>query len=1042
MKHTRGLGMLGILAFASIGILIFNPVRGRVEQIATKRTVNGERPTSRPVVASYGKLPLSFERNEGQADGKIRFLSHGPNYSLFLTGTEVILTGHELPPAPNSDSMPGDRRADRSAAHVQPAKEKPFRMTVVGADPDAKVSGLEELPGKANYFIGNDPKKWRRNVPTYAKVKYEAVYPGVDLIYYGSERQLEYDFVVAPSADPKVITLALAAEEKGDAAPQLDAKGDLVLGTGRDEIRFKKPLIYQLGQDAKKQVVDGRFVLKGGRQVGFELGAYDASKPLVIDPILAYSTYFGGSESDTPRSIAVDSDGNAYMAGDTRSSTDFPTNKDVSPHDDRGLEAFVAKISADGSTRIFSTYLGGDDVDSAGGIAVDPDGNVYVTGETRSENFPTLHAFREDPREGPDNTMQLFIAKIAADGDSLLYSSYYGGTNDGGSTSDGIAVDELGNAYITGHAYSRGFPTTPGVLQPEPDGWPSAFLAKIDTTKDGSDSLVYSTYLGGTEETSHTAFGESIAIDSEGCAYVAGHANSTTFPLVNPIVGTQPGFHVFVSKFNPDASALIYSTFLASGSAGVGGIAVDDLGNAYVATSSTPFGYPFAYTTLGPGGYFDLLVTKINAAGDAFEFSTFIGGSGLDLASGIALDASDHVYLTGNTTSLDFPLLNAVQDHYGGDSGVLQPLGDAFALKLKADGSALLYSTYLGGSGDERGVGIGVDAGSNAYIAGLASDTFPVTEGAYQTFNRGKSEAFLAKLSLRPDFTLGPISPINIEVGGTGSTQVTIHSIDEFAELVKFGPYGVPAGLSPSMSPDSVTPEPNASASSRLSVSAGASLTAGSYSFTVRADAGGPLFHDGEAVVNVKATSGGITNVIGTLQALGCVDNSGIGNALTTKLASAQALIDAGKIQAAINTLTALLNQLQAQAGKHILTSCTADGVTFNPVQVLIDDVKALLASLGVNLKANPIMGNVLNSSKLGIGGITVNILSSTKAVVATAPTDVTGFYYVPTTTNLIPGANYTVRVVVPKGYRNSTPTYQTFTWRATALSLGNFLVN
>lgn len=1042
MKRNRRLGMLGILAFVSIGILTFNSVRGRVGQTATERTVNREKPASRPVVASYGKLPLSFERNEGQADGKIKFLSHGPNYSLFLTGTEAILKGHELPPAPKGDSTPGDRRIDRSPSHVSPAKEKPFRMTVVGANPDAKVSGIDELPGKANYFIGKDPSRWRRNVSTYAKVKYEAVYPGVDLIYYGSERQLEYDFVVAPSADPKVITLALAAEEKGDAAPQLDAKGDLVLGTGRDEIRFRKPFIYQLGADAEKQVVDGRFVLKGGRQVGFELGAYDASKPLVIDPILAYSTYFGGSESDRPRSIAVDGDGNAYMAGETLSSTDFPTNKDVSHHDDRGWEAFVAKISADGSTRIFSTYLGGDDVDSAGGIAVDPDGNVYVTGETRSENFPTLHAFREDPREGPDHTMQLFIAKIAADGGSLLYSSYYGGTNDGGSTSDGIAVDELGNAYITGHARSRGFPTTPGVLQPEPDGWPSAFLAKIDTTKDGSDSLVYSTYLGGTEEASHIAYGESIAIDSEGCAYVAGHTNSTTFPLVNPIVGTKAGFQVFVSKFNPDASALIYSTFLGGGSSGVGGIAVDDLGNAYIAIASTPFQYPFAYTTLGPGGHFDLLVTKINAAGDAFEFSTFIGGSGLELVSGIALDASNHVYLTGNTTSLDFPLLNAVQDHYGGDSGIPQPQGDAFAVKLKADGSALLYSTYLGGSGEERGVGIGVDAGGNAYIAGSAGEGFPVTEGAFQTFTRGKGEAFLAKLSLRPDFTLDSISPINIEVGGTGSTQVTIHSIDEFAELVKFGPYGVPTGLLPSFSSDSVTPEPNASASSTLSVSAGASLTAGSYSFTVRADAGGPLFHDGEAVVNVQATSRGITNVIGTLQALGCVDNSGIGNALTTKLASAQALIDAGNIQAAINTLTALLNQLQAQAGKHIFTSCTADGVTFNPVQVLIDDVKALLASLGVNLKANPIMGNVLNSSKLGIAGITVNILGPSRAVVAATRTDVTGFYYVATTTNLVPDANYTVKVVVPKGYKNSTPSSQTFIWRATALSLGYFAIN
>ncbi|HXP86428.1 MAG TPA: SBBP repeat-containing protein [Bryobacteraceae bacterium] len=370
------------------------------------------------VVQSYAKLPLSFEANRGQTDAQAKFISRGNGYTLFLTGNEAVLAlRRPSGKASGGPLQPREARLPfRPSAGVESQAPAVMRMKLVGANPGAKVRGTDELPGKSNYFIGNDPTKWRTNVPSYAKVRYEGVYSGIDLVYYGNQRQLEYDFVVAPGADPKAIVLAVSGSSDGQSAGwmplRIDAQGDLVVRSDDGEVRFHKPVVYQPGADGRRVSVEGQYALdrKGG--VSFEVARYDRSKPLVIDPVLAYSTYLGGSGNNTGggdvgTGIAVDGAGNIYVAGYTRS-TDFPTVNALqgAPGGPPGLnpdwDAFVAKIKADGSALAYSTYLGGGDIDIANGIAVDSAGNAYVAGHTASTNFPTSNALQGASGGGGD----------------------------------------------------------------------------------------------------------------------------------------------------------------------------------------------------------------------------------------------------------------------------------------------------------------------------------------------------------------------------------------------------------------------------------------------------------------------------------------------------------------------------------------------------------------------------------------------------------------------------------------------------------------
>jgi hypothetical protein len=714
------------------------------------------------VSAAYNSLPLYFEANRGQTDPQVKFVSRGSGYTLFLTrGAEAVLVLRK--PTPKRDPLQPPALVSAGVApQFEPASPPAVvRMKLVGRNARPRVEGLDELLGKANYFIGSDRKKWRTNVPMYSTVRYREVYPGVDLVYYGNQRQLEHDYIVAPGADPGSIRLNLAGVEK----LSLDSQGYLSLGVRGGELRLEKPRIYQ-EVDGVRREVSGCYVLKGTHQVSFQVAAYDAGRSLIIDPVLFYSTYLGGSGKEQGGGggapIAVDSSGNAYVTGATTSSN-FPTTSgafqttfaDGSPDGD----AFVTKLNPTGSGLVYSTYLGGSGSDDGHGIVVDSAGNAYVTGSTSSANFPTTPGAFQTTFGG---SFDVFVTKLNPTGAGLVYSTYVGGSGD--DEGSGIAVDATGSAYITGYTASP-FPTTPGAFQTTFGGGSSdAFVTKLNPTGSG---LVYSTYLGG----SGNDVGKGIAVDATGSAYVTGYAASpfpTTPGAFQTIFGGGSA-DVFVTRIDPTGSTLIYSTYLGGSGDDVGlDLTADASGDAYVTGDTTSTNFP---TTPGVfqttfGGTHDAFVTKLSSTGSGLVYSTYLGGSGNDRGFCIAVDSAGNAYVTGDTTSTDFPTVNATQSTIAGGS-------DAYVTTLNPTASGLVYSTYLGGSSNDSGVGIALDSlpNPNAYVLGFTSSTnFPTTAGAYQTtFAGGAQDAFVAKIA---NITLPP-GPTVGKVTGGGTVDVS-----------------------------------------------------------------------------------------------------------------------------------------------------------------------------------------------------------------------------------------------------------------------------
>jgi hypothetical protein len=722
------------------------------------------------VAESYGKLPLSFEANHGQTDGRVKFLSRTGEYTIFLTGDEAVLAlsgKRAKKPAPKGASRFGGSAVslkrypdtNLNAATPQSMTGNVLRMKLRNANPAAKIVGTDELAGTSNYFIGNDPAKWRTNVPTFAKVKYEGIYSGIDLVYYGNQRQLEYDFIVAPGADPRRISF----DVRGAKRIHQDAHGDLVLKVGEGEIRWHKPVVYQ--EDGARQEIAARYAITNTNRIGFIVAKYDANKPLYIDPLI-YSTYLGGSGQDQAYGIAADSAGNAYVTGGTNS-TDFPVTPGAFQTVCHGFDAFVAKLNASGSALVYSTYLGGSGGDGGSGIAVDSAGNVYVTGGTSSTDFPVTPGAFQTTYGGNGDA---FVSKINATGSALVYSTYLGGSGIYGDSGSSIAVDSSGNAYVIGVTSSTDFPTM-NPFQPAFGGSLEAFVTKINPT---GSALVYSTYLGGSGEDA----GNGIAVDSAGNAYVTGLTRSINFPTMNPLQPTYRGRDdAFVTKLNPSGSALVYSTYLGGTKQDYGGtIAVDSLGNAYVTgvTSSTDFPTmnPFQ-PTLG-GFYGNAFVTKLNPSGSALVYSTYLGGSsgqngGYDGGSGIALDSAGSAYVIGFTYSTNFPVTpGAFQTKYNRGGR------DAFVARLNPTGSALVYSTYLGGSGDDVPIGIAVDNAGNAYVSGgTYSSNFP-TMNPLQPANGGGEDAFVTKIDMKPVPTITLLSSLNPSIYGQAVTFTAV----------------------------------------------------------------------------------------------------------------------------------------------------------------------------------------------------------------------------------------------------------------------------
>lgn len=514
--------------------------------------------TKSRLVKDYGAQPLHFERHEGQAGTNATYIARGQGYVLLLSSDELTLTLKQGRRAP-SIGTPGSRYADNA-----PAPGGTVRVRLSGADPKARITGLDPLPGRSNYFVGNDPTKWRTDVPHYAKVKLESAYPGIDLVFYGNGRQIEYDFVVAPGADPRQIRLAIDGVEK----PALKPSGDLGLPLPHGELIFHAPHVYQM-VDGIQHGVPARFVVAANGQVGFEVGNYDIARALVIDPVLSYSTYLGGSapyfdNGDWGNAIAIDAAGNAYVAG-YAASTGFPTTAGAFDRSG-GYAGFVAKFGPTGAL-IYSTYLGGSAwMTAAWGIAVDAAGNAYVVGETTNTDFPTTAGALQSACAvgAAGGCSDAFVVKLNPTGSALLYSTYLGGPGDGTHFGDdhgrAIALDSAGNVYVTGRTRSNSFPVTASAFQRTyAGGAGDVFVAKLNAA---GSALVYSTYLGGTGGTLWGDEPYAITVDSHGHAYVTGYTTSFDFPTTAGAF--QPASagdtDVFITKLSADGSALVYST--------------------------------------------------------------------------------------------------------------------------------------------------------------------------------------------------------------------------------------------------------------------------------------------------------------------------------------------------------------------------------------------------------------------------------------------------------------------------------------------------
>ncbi len=682
--------------------------------------------------AHFGHLPLSFEANQGQTDARVKFLSRGNGYSLMLTPTEAIL----------------DLRQSRKIASAPKLQRDVLRMELIGANPTPKITGVDQLAGKSNYFIGNNAAQ--TNIANYGKVRYNEVYPGIDLIWYGNQRQLEYDWVVASGADPRQIKMKFS----GSAKPRLAENGDLILKTGTSEIRQHKPVIYQ-EINGVRQIVAGNYALREKGQTGFEMAEYDASQPLVIDPVLNFSTYFGGNNQVEDVAMALDSDGNIYVGGVTNS-TNFPTkNGGQSTYNGAGIDGlgdgFVAKFTPDGSSLIFATYLGGSRDDEVFGIAIGPDKSIYLTGDTSSTNFPLQNPLQSSFSTALTDSYHSFVTKMATDGSALIYSTYLGGSGDADYAS-GIAVDSSGNAYITGVTNSTNFPIANALFPTFRGGTGDVFVAKINAT---GSTLLFSTFMGG----SSLDEGGNIAVDDNN-VYIEGVTLSSNFPVQNAVQSSYGGAGSdgygdgFVTKLSNDGSALIFSTYLGGSSDDeIFSLALGPNGTIYLAgdTSSTNFPLKNALQSnvsvpfLEPYHGF---VTKLNSDG-SMNYSTYLGGSTvsaipndgvIDAATGIAVDIVGNAYVVGETRAQNFPVVNALQSTYSGGSIT------GFVTKINASGSQLLYSTYLGGSSGDICSDIRVDAIGNVVVVGItASTNFPVSN-AFQSSNRGLTNLFLTRL--------------------------------------------------------------------------------------------------------------------------------------------------------------------------------------------------------------------------------------------------------------------------------------------------------
>ncbi len=680
------------------------------------------------IAAAYANVPLAFEPNLGQAPGEVNYaVRHGSAATYFTNAGTTTVVG-----------------------------DSAITMSLTGAA-EQDFSGADELPSKTNYFLGDDQSKWQSDVPNYGKLFAKNVYPGIDLAYYGTNSQLEHDFIVAPGVDYRQIAFGFTGQDE----LSLDDNGNLVLKAGEDTLTLNAPVTYQIDTNSK-HTIPSNFELNDGTVTIAVADTYDPAKPLIIDPVLSlvYSTYLGGSGNDQGLSITVDAAGNAYVTGQT-DSTNFPTSSPFQGSNGGSVDAFVTKLDSSGSALVYSTYLGGSGSDQANSIVVDSSGNAYVVGATASTNFPTSSPFQAAHAAGGGN--DAFVTKLNPSGAALVYSTYLGGTgaNDVGR---GIAVDDSGNVYVTGNTSSNDFPLE-SPFQASFAFSTSAFVTKFNPA---GSALVYSTYLGGG---TGGAIGRGIAIDGSGNVYVTGGTADTDFPTESPFQGSNAGdLDVFVTKLDSSGSALVYSTYLGGTWTDTGNaIAVDTGGNAYVTGATAWTDFPTASPFQGSsGGSVDAFVTKLDSSGSALVYSTYLGGTGAESANGIGVDGVGNAYVTGYTNSTSFPTASPFQASFGGSF-------DAFVTKFNATGSALVYSTYLGGNGSDLGQDVAVDTSGDAYVTSYGGSTNFPTTSPFQAGNAGGNDVFITQLTEHTVDLEARVNPtLTFAVGSTSCVLGTL----------------------------------------------------------------------------------------------------------------------------------------------------------------------------------------------------------------------------------------------------------------------------
>lgn len=817
--------LVPVIAIVATTVLVLSPARhgsgASAASSAPKSTTVAPAARHR-IQASYAALPLAFEPNQGQTDSQVKYLARGNGYTLFLTENDAVFSLHSRSAAKSSTADALQSRGNPRRRDAQEDSTAMVRMQLLGSNSQARISASSQLPGTSNYFLGNDPGKWHSGVARYARVSYQDVYPGVNLAFYGAQRQLEFDFVVAPGANPAPIGFRIA----GNRSINTDDSGNLIISSAAGDVLLHKPVAYQ-EQNGARQPVDARFSLQANNQITFELGNYDRSRELVIDPTVsyAYSTYLGGLLDDDGFGIAFDPNGNAYVTGETQS-INFPIVGGVAGSNKGNYDVFVSKVAADGTSLLYSTYVGGSGFDTGNAIAVDASGDAFVAGGTASSDFPTTSGTFQT-KIGSGASDNAFVFELSTTGNSLTYSTYLGG-----SVSDvahGVAVDGSGNAYVVGETFSPHFPTQ-NPIQAALLGTANAFVTKLNPS---GTSLVYSTYLGG----SVADAAQSVALDSSDNAYVTGSTTSLNFPVTTGAYQTtfcpscttaKTTSDAFVTVINTAGSSFTYSTFLGGTGTDVSvGIAVDSSTptNAYLTGSTTSANFPTKSALQATyGGSTDAFVTKLTPAGNGSSdlvYSTYLGGSGIDAGVGIAIDTAGDIYVAGQTASsqtglVKFPLANPTQ-------GSLNGTNDAFVSEFNPAGSALIFSTYLGGSGTENvgpSGGIAVDkTGTFIYVTGnTASTNFPLLSALQNTNASAASggngnDAFVVKYAQGPAFTMVASTPAAVSPGGTATSTITLTAYNSYGSQVNLACTVSGAG-SPLPACGTISPNPQTPAGS------------------------------------------------------------------------------------------------------------------------------------------------------------------------------------------------------------------------------------